>query len=276
MSAFGVASLIPIPSGTAAAATRPVLTLRQPKEGLESSEFLFLGRNGTTRILEPRMSRRIAQIQWTRNGTKSDLSIQALGGVQGSVYVNKTKISGINSNNVSQRVILKNGDTISLRSPEDSAAYDYRVNLVDMIPPGDSQQSQESDARPGLDVAQEFSCAICLDIMVEPVSVVPCGHSFCRCCLQSSVRECPECRTSLKGKPVPARSLDHAISLLVEGQAELFSADDIQQYHFRSKQSGTKRPAYNNKTPQRRLKRSKVPASSSSLGMTAADAIVID
>ncbi|TMW90884.1 hypothetical protein EJD97_015080 [Solanum chilense] len=43
----------------------------------------------------------------------------------------------------------------------------------------------------------ELSCAICLEICFEP-STTPCGHSFCRKCLQSSADKCgtrcPKCR----------------------------------------------------------------------------------
>ncbi|KAL3376570.1 hypothetical protein AABB24_003153 [Solanum stoloniferum] len=44
---------------------------------------------------------------------------------------------------------------------------------------------------------EELSCAICLEICFEP-STTPCGHSFCRKCLQSAAdicgTRCPKCR----------------------------------------------------------------------------------
>ncbi|XP_049382042.1 uncharacterized protein LOC125846565 isoform X2 [Solanum stenotomum] len=44
---------------------------------------------------------------------------------------------------------------------------------------------------------EELSCAICLEICFEP-STTPCGHSFCRKCLQSAADKCgtrcPKCR----------------------------------------------------------------------------------
>ncbi|KAK6280447.1 hypothetical protein POUND7_020714 [Theobroma cacao] len=43
----------------------------------------------------------------------------------------------------------------------------------------------------------ELSCAICLEICVEP-STTPCGHSFCKKCLRSAAdkcgKKCPKCR----------------------------------------------------------------------------------
>ncbi|KAM9827421.1 uncharacterized protein ACB057_017814 [Neosynchiropus ocellatus] len=51
----------------------------------------------------------------------------------------------------------------------------------------------------------QFSCSICLEIFVEPVST-PCGHSFCKACLQgywnhSKKFLCPMCKKSYSKKP---------------------------------------------------------------------------
>ncbi|KAM3590787.1 uncharacterized protein V6R79_016708 [Siganus canaliculatus] len=51
----------------------------------------------------------------------------------------------------------------------------------------------------------QFSCSICLEIFVEPVST-PCGHSFCKACLQgywshSKKFICPMCKKSYTKKP---------------------------------------------------------------------------
>ena len=46
-----------------------------------------------------------------------------------------------------------------------------------------------------------FRCGICLDVFDDPVSLLHCGHTFCRSCLDSSLaqtgRRCPECRTEI-------------------------------------------------------------------------------
>ena len=44
---------------------------------------------------------------------------------------------------------------------------------------------------------EEFKCAICLDVIAEPVQT-PCGHLFCEQCIEDhkkSRNECPTCRT---------------------------------------------------------------------------------
>lgn len=47
-----------------------------------------------------------------------------------------------------------------------------------------------------VDIPDFFTCAVCLDAFVEPLSL-PCGHSFCKQCLMQ-VSQCPMCR-----QPVP-------------------------------------------------------------------------
>ncbi|XP_015229116.1 PREDICTED: E3 ubiquitin-protein ligase TRIM39-like [Cyprinodon variegatus] len=51
----------------------------------------------------------------------------------------------------------------------------------------------------------QFTCSICLEIFVEPVST-PCGHSFCKACLQgywnhSKKFSCPMCKKTYSRKP---------------------------------------------------------------------------
>lgn len=52
---------------------------------------------------------------------------------------------------------------------------------------------------------EQFSCSICLEVFVEPVST-PCGHSFCKACLQgywnhSKKYVCPMCKKCYSKKP---------------------------------------------------------------------------
>eukprot|EP00118_Oscarella_pearsei_P001454 m.7485 g.7485 ORF g.7485 m.7485 type:complete len:166 (+) comp18785_c0_seq1:55-552(+) len=53
------------------------------------------------------------------------------------------------------------------------------------------------------EVDEYFRCSICLTAMVQPV-VAPCGHSFCRKCIESWLtkenvpRSCPQCRTRVR------------------------------------------------------------------------------
>uniref|UniRef100_A0A673G9L9 Tripartite motif-containing protein 47-like n=1 Tax=Sinocyclocheilus rhinocerous TaxID=307959 RepID=A0A673G9L9_9TELE len=52
---------------------------------------------------------------------------------------------------------------------------------------------------------EQFSCSICLEVFVEPVST-PCGHTFCKACLQgfwnhSKKFICPMCKKAFSRKP---------------------------------------------------------------------------
>ncbi|XP_053199105.1 bloodthirsty-related gene family, member 12 [Scomber japonicus] len=68
------------------------------------------------------------------------------------------------------------------------------------------KQDSSSASSPGRVLSEDqFSCSICLEVFVEPVST-PCGHSFCKACLQGYWNHskkfcCPMCKKSYSKKP---------------------------------------------------------------------------
>ena len=49
------------------------------------------------------------------------------------------------------------------------------------------------------EISEEFQCAICWQLMYKPVTT-PCGHTFCKECLESALahrRECTLCKTKI-------------------------------------------------------------------------------
>jgi RING-type zinc-finger len=85
------------------------------------------------------------------------------------------------------------------------------------------------------EVGEEAICAICMEIMLEPRTVAPCGHSFCRLCLTRQ-SECAECRGPITSHVV-CRSLQNLIEQLVKlhtNGTTVFENEDFETYINRS------------------------------------------
>ena len=40
-----------------------------------------------------------------------------------------------------------------------------------------------------------FNCAVCKQLLENPVEMFSCEHTFCKACLPDGINSCPECRT---------------------------------------------------------------------------------
>ncbi|XP_015273655.1 PREDICTED: tripartite motif-containing protein 7-like [Gekko japonicus] len=72
-------------------------------------------------------------------------------------------------------------------------------------------------AGPLKELCEEATCSICLDFFWDPVTIVQCGHNFCRACLTRSWREsgaCPQCgKKAQKKKLRPNRQLVNFVEI---------------------------------------------------------------
>ncbi|TRZ02609.1 hypothetical protein DNTS_021775 [Danionella cerebrum] len=72
---------------------------------------------------------------------------------------------------------------------------------------------------------EELCCPICCGIFQDPV-LLPCSHSFCRCCLErfwkgASLRPCPVCRTRAPRKsPLSNRALKNLCEAFLLRQSQ--------------------------------------------------------
>ncbi|KAL8213172.1 UNVERIFIED_CONTAM: hypothetical protein K2H54_061107 [Gekko kuhli] len=73
---------------------------------------------------------------------------------------------------------------------------------------------------PAQELCEELSCPICLDYFRDPVSIVDCGHNFCRACLTRSWGEagagasCPVCkRPAWERNLMPNRQLANVVEI---------------------------------------------------------------
>ena len=46
----------------------------------------------------------------------------------------------------------------------------------------------------------DLSCQKCMNLMTNPVTMIPCGHSFCKHCIDGDVEECPACDMEIEYK----------------------------------------------------------------------------
>ncbi|KAG7352314.1 zinc finger C3HC4 type domain containing protein [Nitzschia inconspicua] len=111
----------------------------------------------------------------------------------------------------------------------------------------ESFSTLEQDSKPSAEIARKIKsidsekvlrqlcCGICLDVMVHPQTVAPCGHSYCAKCLACvDTNQCPECRCTMISV-VPALQLKGLIEMLVTTMPDMFANGDLDHYHERLK-----------------------------------------
>lgn len=248
--------------------------------------IITLGKNATTQIADAGLKRKCVSLQ-IFSGTNQLRMTRA---IAQQVSVNGELVQGEDG-----VVLLVAGDILGLHSPE--VAYEFKV-VVDQGTLTKTEKKEDTPASVSQDeedfnlgastsnaaeaaataqhksaIADEFSCAYCLEILVRTTTLVPCGHSFCRGCVENQ-KECPTCRGAVQ-TTVHCRSLDNVIATMVaHPQVSVFSADDMEKYTERaeppaSSNSSTSTPKKRAATAGRARKKRKASASSLSAAVGA-------
>jgi hypothetical protein len=232
---------------------------------------VLLGDNDSTGIVDPALSHFVVKVY--KKGTK--IYAFCFKDSRGGVVVNgRAMYPG-------ERRELKNGDLVALTDGSDSTspvAYEYRVRRTETVrltpDTADSatvaaaavaravSSSSVADADPAAQrqpqlseeamesIRGETECSICMEIMVEPSTIVPCGHSFCKDCLKHQ-SACAVCRGPIHTQVV-CKNLENLIESMVKASNNrIFERNDVESYHSRTKRSSTSKLAGR---PQRKLR----------------------
>jgi len=269
-------NLIPVACATSTKAItgRPVLVLNT-----HNNRTLFLGYNKSSGIVDASISPNVVKIYQKRN------KLLAFGcrDCRGIVTINGNLLDK------GTRRELHKGDVVKLMSDENDSEYFYCVanDVEEQEHEGDSNattgyntsgtatlvvetNSQESTATwPGASAPQQHQqvfppqisedtmCAICMEILMEPQTFVPCGHSFCKQCLHQQA-QCAECRGPVRGT-VACRSLQNLIDDLIPVDTQtstgVFDREDLEYYNRRKQKKDRSAKTRETTAPSRKRRR---------------------
>jgi len=209
-----------------------------------SSTTVTLGKNATTMIADSNLKRKCVSVTLLPNSNELRLEkavpqqVSVNGQlVEGDGYqLQEGDILSLHGTEIAYefKVIAEGGSLAKKKEPEASATVqkpssDCNGNTATLASSSASLQQQQYNSH----ISDEFSCAFCLELLVQTTTIVPCGHSFCLGCLEQ-VNECPTCRGAVQ-TTVPCRSMDNVIAAMASQPAQscCFAPDDLQKYHER-------------------------------------------
>lgn len=261
----------------------------RPRLTITTDPPVYLGDNDSTGIVDQNLSHTVVKVYLKRN----KIFAFPLPNTQGSAWVNNAPLIP------GTRRQINVGDILGLTTSSDPSPktmdYAYKVQRAEapvapstaiavQVPAGDSSTSIAPSASASFppEVAEETMCAICMEIMFQPRTIVPCGHCFCERCIRGQV-QCASCRGPIDGK-APCRNLENLISIFTSCKdIAIYDKGDLTCYTNRTskKRSPAKMSKNNHKNAKvarrvltRRTRQRTVPARSS--GGNATNAILLE
>jgi RING-type zinc-finger len=222
------------------------------------SPIVYLGNNDSTGIVDPYLGSRVVKVY--KKGDK--FFAYCLPPSTGDTTSGRTRLNGA-SIMKGERRELKLRDLLTLCSSDNrvDAGGDYCYRVESLCGGATGAASAAASTAVGKasgaaasvaaavsaaaaslpkEIGDDCMCPICMEIMVEPRTVSPCGHSFCRRCLTGQT-ECAECRGPITSQVI-CRSLQNLIERLVALQANgttVFEEKDFEDYKTRTGSIGT-------------------------------------
>lgn len=188
-----------------------------------------LGRNIQTNITSSKLSRKLCDVVVTDSG-EMFLTMKKNPG-EHHVMINDIKVTeppGV-------QIPIYRGSIVSLYQNK----FRYTVDLLDTknqspfcIPNGTPAVVTTAQNKSSLN--EECMCSICIEVIVDATVINPCGHVFCKKCIENYRRrsnQCPNCRCHIRNL-VSVQYTDNIIfGLLKKGE---FEKDDAMDFLKRS------------------------------------------
>jgi hypothetical protein len=218
---------------------RPALDLRDdPSTGSN----LMLGSNPETKIEDPSFPARVVHLLIHYGRLYAH-------GIPGSIfYINGDLM------HATSKTFLHTGDRIALGKNARGMIYEYKVSIVDSYSrktpaaaaaslhtptpasPGSNSALKTSGSgrkRRAPSFADDLHCPVCLEIQVQSITLVPCGHNLCQSCWNETGRTtCMTCDQTVACTAV-AHAMNNVICGLVASHPDLFTSDNMEEYHAR-------------------------------------------
>ena len=159
----------------------------------------------------------VAGMTLQQNFPQELLKVEWRDGVLYATALNDNHKVQIQDRQLHGETVLHHGDTLSLWNNE----FSYQVRYSERIT-GSSELSSMAKRK----LTDHVTCAVCMELLVSSLIIVPCGHRFCHdCCI--AARECPLCRSVVKSR-IQDKCLDSLVLELV--QERCLDADDSATY----------------------------------------------